>query len=237
MSQFEGEVDENARIAIPSLEKRKEDAKEDLNNNYRGISHEQLKMAHDLFDNEGDTILKGYKKIWGLDDRWKRDPTLNEYAKKGYIERAPRASLTVKSKSGKKIEVSNYGFSKKSSPGGMIDADDLVSAGHQIDANGSYDWTAIKDQISEEIISKALKLGALREFTEETGLEIPSKYFERMEQNNFFTLELEDDEYEELIQPLLRKTGKRPQPEVSAIHFKKYLKYKNKYLQLKKQLK
>ena len=80
MSQFEGEVDENARIAIPSLEKRKEDAKEDLNNNYRGISHEQLKMAHDLFDNEGDTILKGYKKIWGLDDRWKRDPTLNEYA-------------------------------------------------------------------------------------------------------------------------------------------------------------
>ncbi len=236
MSQFVGEVDENTRIVIPSLEKRKEEAKKDLNNNYRGISETQLKMAHELFDKEGDTLLDGYKKIWGLDDKWKRDPTLNEYAKKGYIERAPRASLTVKSKSGKKIEVSNYGFSKKSSPGGMIDADDLADAGYSIDVNGFYDWKAIEGQIPEETKLKAFKLGALREFTEETGLEIPAEFVQRMKNDNKFTIELEDDEYEALVQPLIRKTAKQPQPEVSAIYYKKYLKYKNKYLQLKNKL-
>jgi len=47
---------------------------------------------------------------------------------------------------------------------------------------------------------------------------------------------LADEEYEELVKPLVDKTSQMTQPEISAVYFEKYLKYKNKYIQLKKQL-
>jgi hypothetical protein len=96
------------------------------------------------------------------------------------------------------------------------------------------------------------KDAAIREFTEETTINIDQKLKEKMVPKCMdwkYTLELNKDEYDELILKFNRdKFMEDATPEVSGIKleagevsikdtmFKKYLKYKNKYLELKKKL-
>ena len=148
----------------------------------------------------------------------------------------------------KHIGVNSYGNKQKNGspkifpPGGMIDAHDLHAAGatingNPIDVNQIYYWTKIKDSIPDEIKNRAYLLGALREFSEETGLIIPSEYHSKIvNSGNNFHLQLSNEEYENLVKPLVDKRSNMPQPEISGIYFQKYLKYKNKYIKLKKQL-
>lgn len=246
MSQFIGNVynSQNPRMAVPDLKTRKEDAKQDWDSNYTGVKKSQRVLADAELRKDGDSLWNAYSTIWGINGKYQN---LDINDKPGHIHDAPKTSLIVKSKNGKQIQVSNYGNRAKSEPSGMIDAHDLAAAGYAIEVTGVYSWSTIQSSIPEETKLSAYKIGALREFTEETGLIIPDVYHTRIVYELKFdrknrpihthTIELENVEYEALVAPLLSKTGQRPQPEISAIYFKKYLKYKNKYLQLKKQLK
>ncbi len=248
MSQFDGKVydRQTPRKAVPNLETRKADAIIDWDYNYTGVKKTQRDLAEAELKRDGESLWDAYSTIWGFNKKFK-DLNLDINDKPGHIHDAPKTSLIVKTKNGKKIQVSNYGSSNKNDPSGMIDAHDLAAAGHAIDVNGVYSWSSIQSSIPEETKMEAYKKGALREFTEEIGLTIPDDYHSRivyelkLDNRNrpihTHTIELENAEYEALVAPLLSKTGQRPQPEISAIYFKKYLKYKNKYLQLKKQLK
>ncbi len=136
----------------------------------------------------------------------------------------------------------------------------LIDTHYVGNPDGIYDWDAIQENNREILERKNLEpillKGALREFSEETGLTIGSRYIGRINKNPNviripippiqqgryrieyeFVLYLENDEYNVFTQPLREMSSNMPQPEIRSIHFKKYLKYKNKYLQLKNKLK
>ncbi len=190
-----------------------------------------------------DPIFNGYMKIWNK----KND-------KKGYINKAPKAVLKIVNKEipSKMFEVSSYGCLRKP-PQGMIDAKDIASAGIEIDVNSSYEWSnnELKKQVNgltetiavvpKDKLNTILKNGAIREFKEETGIELPNELTDRIgipKQINGkpiyeFTIEVSPDQYESMKRQV---ENNLQDAEISNVYAKKYLKYKKKYLQLKKKI-
>jgi hypothetical protein len=95
------------------------------------------------------------------------------------------------------------------------------------------------------IKNKALVNCAIREFQEETGLTISQTLIDKINKTSvipdsrrpiyYINIDLSDIEYEELVRPLKERTAKQ-QSEIVNVYYNKYLKYKNKYLELKKQI-
>ena len=217
----------------PNINKRKQDAINDILTNYTHANiPEDIKM---LVINTINTksIFDGYNILWK-----------NNYNKDGYINNAPKAMLNVTTKESpfRKILVSSYENTYKAAPKGMIDAHDINKAVNSniLLTNTSYEWNNVKAIINNNIniIQDALKIGAIREFEEETGLVIPLEFISKIKSNLYtpsnkiteFYLELDTTEYNRLVLPLTNKTSNMPQPEISNIYYNKYLKYKNKYI-------
>lgn len=120
----------------------------------------------------------------------------------------------------------------------------IRSAFQNISTNPSNPvYNYIKEKLSDNIIIDLAKIAALREFKEEMGLNLDTysdKLTHTLERfDHVFTLRLNPEEYTSIIQnPLERKTQEEhlTQAEVSAKWWNKYLKYKSKYLKLKKKI-
>ena len=100
-------------------------------------------------------------------------------------------------------------------------------------------------RIATSIKNKALFNCAIREFQEETGLTINQILIDKIKPKDtyyndrlstyYINIELSDAEYEQFVKPLKESTAKQ-QSEIANVYYNKYLKYKNKYLELKKQI-
>ncbi len=237
---------------------RLEQFKNDLKNNYNLSDdtineavneaervNQQNQINKKKLDQNTDPIFNGYMKIWNK----KND-------KKGYIDKAPKAVLKIINKEipSKMFEVSSYGFRRKP-PQGMIDAKDIASAGIEIDVNSSYEWSnnELKKRVNgftvpetiavvpKDKLNTILKNGAIREFKEETGIELPNELTDKIgipKQINGkpmyeFTIEVSPDQYESMKHQV---ENNLQDAEISNVYAKKYLKYKKKYLQLKEKL-
>lgn len=191
-----------------------------------------------------------------FDKAWKTE----ELDAKNYIRGFIKGKIIV-TDGKKKVRVENYTSGKANEEiGGAVDYTDVET----LSRTGKYNeellrsaFTLVerKDQVytyntgilSEDMIKDLAKIAALREFKEEIGLSLDSLSDREMRHTikktyfgdvvHVFTLTLKPEEYTKVIEEPLDKKERIEhlnQSETSKIWWNKYLKYKSKYLKLKK---
>jgi hypothetical protein len=196
-------------------------------------------------------IYDGYKRLWdNYDSQSKVVKPIDKY---GHINNAPKSQLIVETSEPlvthtkpRRVVVSSYN-KKASAPKGAIDIHDIntVLKAHgkeELDITVTKDWSELPESVRGEHFDEIKIQCALREFLEETGVDV-SQFKDRIVLETPyeswgvfvypFKLLLTNDEYDELTRSITNGSSGTPQPEISDIYYQKYLKYKNKYLQLK----
>jgi len=253
------------------IETRKALAVDDIRNNYPDGADIQLSdITSDISQtvkeyafgknqaidtvNRGD-IYNGYKRLWdNYDSQSKVKKPIDKY---GHINNAPKSQLIVETvepletqTKPRRILVSSYNSKKASAPKGAIDMHDIntVLKAHgkeEQDITVTKDWSELPESVHGEHFDEIKVQCALREFLEETGLDV-SQFKDRIVLETPyeswgvlvypFKLLLTNYEYDELTRSITNGSSGIPQSEISDIYYQKYLKYKNKYLQLKIQM-
>lgn len=192
-----------------------------------------------------DPINKALQKTWGTMDV------------KNYIHNAPKGKISLTSSIlGRRVSVSNYSNRENFEVGGAVDYKDVLDLQTKeprlasklsaafIPVPGKPDIYQYKEGIlNSDEIEELTKLAAVREFKEEIGIDIsPSKLGASTRNyygDNVFSVDLSPQEYNDtIVKPLDAKNDEEllTQSELSSKTYRKYLKYKAKYLNLKKQL-
>jgi len=202
-------VQKEEHIKIP-LYATKKNAKKEIKEKYdlpEGV-WEPLEKAIDNMLDSNDL----YKILW--DHLWKKN--INEH---GYKNKASKFGLKVDHPNDpyKSIKVISYNLGKRKSPAGKQNLDD-----------------------------KTDKHTAIREFQEETGIKIEESLknaflnSKEIPDRGYFTLPVTEKQYNEMAQMLRDRHNKKNYDDISSettsIYFKKYLKYKKKYLELQKSI-
>lgn len=251
---------------IPDIEKRKSDAKDDilynhLLGNYRTINgrtspenNSAKQEAVQLVDSKG--IHDGYNRLWSnfiIDAGKQIKKPINRY---GHITNAPKCQMIVETDvplethtKKRAILVSSFDERNPSAPIAAITTGDfnqvLEENGEDLLPNTNYYWSELKD-ITERYFNEIKVTCALTEFEKKTGIYL-DEFKSRLVHEPMYKIDgtkiypiklvLTNDEYDNLTCSISKKISRMTQPEISDVYYQKYLKYKNKYLQLKKQLK
>lgn len=251
----------NLRLKKIDLEKRKNISKKDIIDNYV-IKHPEVidNFNKKLNDNtEIDPIYNAYSYLWNLNNK---NPNNITHNRKDFIMNSPKASFSVSNSSSKQIKVKSYNNKKMKSPQGSVDLTDIKKA-HEIDPsiywNYSLEERLKTDQVLDVLnwyqisfryknpkhLLLILLICALREFHEETGINLENFYsYKTLYDTNFleiknkkrittFYLRLDDSTYEKIVSSIKNDDHNPITPEISHIYYNKYIKYKNKYLKQK----
>ena len=210
------------------------------------------------------TALAGPETSWSKDpveEAFSKGWRTGNLDSKNFIHDFTKGKLKV-TDGKRKVRVENYasGYANEE-VGGAVDYSDVEllcsKAKYRAKENelkAAFVPVAEKDSVyrykgglSEELVKDLAKIAAFREFEEEIGLSLGSFIEDKRIVYEFkttkygtkhvFTLKLSPAEYTELIEkPLDTKKGLEHlnQSETSKIWWNKYLKYKSKYLKLKK---